>query len=418
MKDFFNIKKLSIIEKTFIILSILIIILLLSFNFIFKINNISLIKNDFDSYLELSKKIILYNDNIYNKDIYQNQNYFIDYKKQSDNLLRLFENNPPIFYFIFLPFSIFPNLLSNFIYNIICIFFYILSIFLLIKIFKRLFKFRFYIIFFSLLFPPFIFLIFNGNPSIIYFFILTSAFYLSKKDKAFLSGILISFFIFKPVIFIILFLILLLSFRPRLFLGVLTGSFILFFITGIWDIFTSWIYWFKLELIHMQYIFNLDVMSSIRVFSNRSFFYPLSNENKIILIIEFIFMIIGLFAVLPPVIYSFFKKKNFSRNSYWFMIPISIILSCPFLYMCDLIILLLPVLIFLNLMLADRVQNKYIILILISFFLWITFIFILSKFILVQLFTIMLWFFLLNSMLKVRVRSYTPKTFIGYWEDY
>ena len=159
-------------------------------------------------------------------------------------------------------------------------------------------------------------------------------------------------------------------------------------------------------------------MHSVRNISNRSFFYPISFNNKIGLIIEYVFMLIGLLAIFPPVIYSFTKKNHFSRNSFWFMTPIAIVLSCPFLYLCDLVILLLPMMIFLNLMLADRVQNKYIILILITFFVWTTILFVLSKFMLIQLFAVMLWFFLINSMLKVRVRSYTPKKFIGYWEDY
>ena len=87
-------------------------------------------------------------------------------------------------------------------------------------------------------------------------------------------------------------------------------------------------------------------------------------------------------------------------------------------YNFDLIILLVPIIIFFNLMLADRVSNKYIILILFSFSMGFIVFYILCMFIHIQIFAAVLWFFLINGTLGKRVKNYTPKTFIGYWEDY
>jgi hypothetical protein len=203
-----------------------------------------------------------------------------------------------------------------------------------------------------------------------------------------------------------------------LFLGLLSGSIFLILITGIFNKFYLWNDWFYINSYLTEIFFEKETMSTIREYSARTFFYPIFSHGKISSLIEYMFIILGLGAIIPPVIYSFFHKRNFSRNSFWLILTIALVLANPYLYNCELIILLLPVLIFVNLMLIDRVQSKYIILILITFCVWIIFLFVLSTFILVQLFAVLLWFFILNGMLSVRVRSYTPKTFIGYWDDY
>ena len=135
-------------------------------------------------------------------------------------------------------------------------------------------------------------------------------------------------------------------------------------------------------------------------------------------IIEYIFIIIGLLAIIFPIIYSYNSKKTFSRNTYWFIFPISIVLASPYLYNFDLIILLLPIVIFFNLMLADRVLVKYIFLMICIVIIGIVLCFIISTFVHIQLFAIVLWFFLINGSMGKRIRHFTPKNFIEYWNNY
>jgi len=168
----------------------------------------------------------------------------------------------------------------------------------------------------------------------------------------------------------------------------------------------------------LQAFFNFDKFYLIKSTARNLFFYPMNSKNIVISYIEYISMLFGLLALLPPIIYSFFHKNNFSRNSYWVILSIALVLANPYFFIFDLIILIVPLLIVINLMLADRVQYKYIILILISFSLIIIAIFILSLIILIQLFALILWFFMINGMLAVRIRKYTPRNFISYWHNY
>ena len=369
--------------------------------------------NDFGLFYDNSKKILNGNsDKVYDINSYKN----LLLKNNANKLFK--PHHPPILYYFYIPFASLPQFWGILISSIFFLSLYIVAVILLIMTFRRLYKFKYLIILFALLFPPFILVLLSGNPSVLWIFILAFAFYLSKRDRAFISGIVLSFFILNPGIYILIFIVLLFSFRPRLFLGLLSGSIILFFLSGIWDLFFLWKEWLKFAYSLKNIFLNIDMLMMSRQYSNRSFFYPMFTGYNIGNIIEYILIRIGMFAIFAPIIYSFFHKKNFSRNSFWLILTIAIVLASPYIYNFDLIILFLPLVIFLNLMLADRVLYKYIILILISFCLGFVVFYILCMFIHIQIFTAVLWFFLINGTLGKRVRHYTPKTFVGYWEDF
>lgn len=324
----------------------------------------------------------------------------------------------PILYYFYIPFTLLPYFWSILLSSIFFIILYIISIILIINIYKRLENFKYMILFLSMFFPPFFYSILNSHPSILLLFILTLGFFFSKKGNPLIAGMILSLMLFKPNFYILILLVLLFSVQPRLFIGFITGTILFIFISGIWDSFFLWKQWLSVFLNLADNFFDKDIMINFGQYSKRMFFYPLYSGNQIITIINYLFILAGLLAIVFPCIYSYIHKKQFSRNSFWFVLTISIVLASPYLYNYDLIVLFLPLIILINLMLADRVVNKYIIIMLISFCVLIISCFLIKIFIHIQLFAPILWFFLINGTIGKRIRNYTPKTFIEYWTDY
>ncbi len=397
LRDFSFKDKIYLVPIIFLILFL---IMFSIFNGLFDNDFTRIFKgNDFKYYYE------------YAKDITSNDFY----KKDINNKIKNFYS--PILYYLYFPLTLLPYSIGLILNSVFFMCLYLTSIIFLIKTFKRIEKYFFYVILFSLLYPPFIYVSVIGQISILWVFILSLSFYMAKKDRVFVSGLILSLIIMNINFFIIVLVILLFSFRPRIFLGYLTGALALIVISGIWNMFILWSDCVLHNVSIFLQIFNFNQIDYIRNSTIRTFFYPLYDKNFIIHLIGYIFILIGLFAIIPPIIYSFFHKKNFSRNSFWLMLSISLVLSNFNLFNYDLVILLFPLIIFTNLLLADRVQNKYVLLISVTFFIWITCLYLISMFIFVQIFAVMLWFFLINAMFAKRVRNYTPKKFIGYWDE-
>ena len=324
----------------------------------------------------------------------------------------------PILYYFYIPFAFLPVFWGIFLSSLLFILLYCFSIIIIICTFKRLENLKYLILFLSMFFPPFFYTILNGHPSVLWLFFLTLGFFFSKKGKPFISGMILSLLILKPNFYLLIFIIFLFSLQPRLLFGLVTGTIIFVFISGIWDSFYLWKQWLGVFIDLANNFFEKDTMIHFGQYSKRMFFYPIFSTNKIIIIINYIFVLTGLLAIILPCVYSYLNKNQFSRNSFWFIFTISIVLASPYLYNFDLIILFLPLTILINLMLADRVLNKYIIIMLISFCICVISCFLINIFFHIQLLVPILWFFLINGTLGKRIRNYTPKTFIQYWEDY
>ncbi len=337
-------------------------------------------------------------------------------KNEPDKVYR--PHYTPILYYFYVPFALLPYFWSILLSSILFIILYIFSIIIIIHTYKRLENFKYLILFLSMFFPPFFYSILNGNPSILWLFILSLGFFFSKKGKPLIAGMILSLMILKPNFYILIFLILFFSIQPRLFIGFISGTIAVIFLTGIWDNFFLWEQWSSVFLNLANNFFDREIMINFGQYSKRMFFYPLYTSNNLITIINYLFILVGLLAIVFPCIYSYIHKKQFSRNSFWFVLTISIVLASPYLYNYDLIILFLPLIILINLMLADRVINKYIIIMLASFCIIIISCFLINIFIHIQFFAPVLWFFLINSTIGKRIRNYTPKTFIEYWTDY
>jgi hypothetical protein len=411
-------EKYKISSSDIISLSLIIIVLvnILTFTFIIGMEDNAISRlfggSDFKYFYNDSKKIITGDSgNIYNKSSFENLSLHKD-----KNIFNV--NYSPVFYYLYIPLTFLPYKSALLLVSIIYIFLYIFSIMLLIKTFKRLIKHRFIILLFLLIYPPFIYSILIGQPAVLWIFFLCLSFYYAKKDMLFTSGLILSLFILIPNFYILIFLMLLFSFRSRIFLGMLTGSFLIIFFSGIFDLFSMWSHWAVPYIMLKNNYFTIDNMVLIRSIADRNFFYPLAVNNPISLFITYLFLMLGIFALAGPVIYSFRHKKNFSRNSYWLLLAISLVLSSPYLFNYNLIILLLPLIIFMNLLLADRVKNKYVIVILLAFSLSVVLFFLISLITEFQIFIIILWFILINGMLGKRIREYMPKAFRGYWENY
>lgn len=339
------------------------------------------------------------------------------YQKDSEKKSGFRQINSPLLYYLYIPFAIMPRSMGILMSSLFFLLIYITAIIFMLLTFKRLFKYRFIILFFSLLFPPFIIIMLIGQPSVIYVFILALSFFLAKRNKAFMAGAVLSLFLFKPHFYILLFIILLFSFRPRLFFGLFSGTAFLLLISGSFDGFYLWKEWGDLIYSFRNEYLSIDAIVSSRELSKRGFFYLMHSGYRVSNILEYIWIMIGFGAILAPVIYSFFHKRNFSRNSFWFILPISIILASPFIYNFEVIMMMIPLVIFLNLMMADHVSFQNIILILVGFCLGFIIFAVLDIFTHIQLFAFVLWFFLINGTLARRVRHYTRKSYHGYWED-
>lgn len=401
----------------FLSLSILIIVLIVIFSMQIALTNNSISKlfkgSEFELFYNGSKLLTNGNyEKIYDSSYYQN----ILEKNSTDKFYR--PHYTPLLYYFYVPFSMMPKFLGVLSSTILFITIYLVSVFLLIGTFRRLYNKRYLIIFFSLIFPPFIYVILNGHPSALWILILTLTFYYCKKDMPFAAGIILSFFIMKPNFYILIFLILLLSFKPKLLLGLLSGTLFLFFISGIWDGFYLWKEWFNVFTFLAKNILNKNTMIIFGQYSERMFFYPLFAKGIILQILKYIFIIAGLCAVVFPILYSYFHKNHFSRNSFWLILTIAIVLASPYIYNYDLIVLILPIIIFFNLAIADRVLKKYVVMMITILCLSVIVCFLINQLIHIQLFTLLLWFFLINGTLGKRIRHYTPKTFIEYWDDY
>lgn len=347
------------------------------------------------------------------KTYYENQ-YSSKYLEEKDGngIKPLFS---PILYYIFYPLTFLPLNISFIIYIVIIFFIYIFSINLVISYFKRLHDFRFTVLLVFLLFPPFIYTILSANTAIFWIAILNISFYLAKKDKMFLSGIVLSLFLGKPGFFLLIFMMLFLSFKGRLFLGLIVGAISLIVVTSFFNT-PSWGDWFKVAFISLNKILYEDIMVFIKQNSGKAYFYPMNAKNNLLLTMQYIITLFGMSSIIAPIIYSFNHSKDFSRNSYWFIFTITFVLASPYLYNYELIILALPMLILLNLLLADRVSPKVIISILIIFFFIIFVIYMLSYVIYVQFLSLILWFFLVNAVIGKRIKNYMPKSFIEYWK--
>ncbi len=351
-------------------------------------------------------------DKLYDIDFYKK----IILEKDTEKVYR--PHYTPILYYFYIPFSLLPIFWGILLSSLLFIALYSISVFIIIYTFKRLHKLKYLILFLSMLFPPFFYTILNGHPSVLWLFFLTLGFFLAKKNKPFISGMILSVLILKPNFYLLIFLIFIFSSQHKLLFGLLTGSVIFVFISGIWDGFYLWNQWFNIFINLARNFFEKETLMHFGQYSKRMFFYPIISTNQIILIINYIFVLIGLTAVIFPCIYSYRNKGHFSRNSYWFIFSISLVLASPYLYNYDLIILLIPLTILINLMLADRVVIKYVIIMLVSFCVCVISCFLISIFSHIQLFAPILWFFLINGTIGKRIRHYAPKTFIEYWDDY
>lgn len=400
----------------------IIIILILIFCYIWLALIIGVQDNKFTALFKGTDFKILYNgalnirnnnvDNLYDLTVYKD----IFGKNNTNHVLTPLY--PPILYYLYIPFTFLSYFWSIFVTTIIYLAFYILSIVFLILTFKRLYKYSLLIILFALIFPPFFFVILNGHPSVLLILIISFSFYLAKKDKPFLAGLVLALFIIKPNFFILMCIILFFSFRYKVFSGLFIGSLFLFLVTGILNNFIYWGKWFDIVKYLLSDMFHKDTLILFGEATKRTFFYPMFANANIISLVEYAFIIIGLFAIIFPIIYSYNFKNTFSRNTYWFIFPISIVLASPYLYNFDLIILILPIVIFFNLMLADRVLNKFIFLMLFVVIFSIAACFVISAYLHIQLFAIILWFFLINGSTGKRIRNFTPKHFIDYWNNY
>ncbi|MBN2545825.1 MAG: DUF2029 domain-containing protein [Spirochaetes bacterium] len=391
-----------------VVFSLLLIFISIVLNFKFNVGEKN--NSDFYYFFNESKKVVL------------NKNY---YKENYDHTyLEIIDKNdikpiyPPMIYYLYFLLSLLPVKISFIVYSVFNLLLYIFSINLIISYFKRLHKFRYLIILLSLLFPPFLFVLIAGNISVLWVFVLIASFYLAKKEKNFFSGIVLSLFVLKPSFFILIFIILFLSFKGRLFIGLMLGAFLIITTIFFFNGFTLWLDWFKIVTDAINKIFYQDTMYLIKQNTSKIYFYPMKLLPKFLITIEYIFTLTGLASILAPIIYTFNHNKDFSRNSFWFIFTLSFVLASPYLYNYELIILILPLIIFINLMLADRVVPRVIILIIIVFLVSLFLLYILSIFIYVQLLSIIFWFFLINGVLGKRVKNYMPKTYVQYWDDY
>ena len=412
-------------KRNFFSLSNIIIIVVISALitfYIFIALQIGLKDNKLSCFFKGTDFKLLYNDAIQIKnneiDKLYDLSFYKDFLEKNKFQLVYKPLYPPVLYYFYVPFSLLPYNWSIFLTTLVFIILYLLSVIFLILTFKRLYKHALLIVLFALIFPPFFFVILNGHPSVLWIFFLSLAFYLAKKDRPFFAGLVLSFFLLKPNLFILMFLILLFSFRYQVFSGLLLGSIFLFLISGVFNSFVLWGKWLNIVNYILSDVFHKDTLILFGEGSKRTFFYPMVSGSTVISIIEYVFIIIGMFAIIFPIIYSYKYKNTFSRNTYWFIFPISMVLSSPYLFNFDLIILLLPIIIFFNLMLADRVLTKFIILMIAVVTLGIIFCFIISLYFHLQLFAVLLWFFLINGSLGKRIRNFTPKTFIEYWNNY
>lgn len=260
--------------------------------------------------------------------------------------------------------------------------------------------------------------IIHADPSIIWIFILTLSFYFAKNDRIILAGLILSLMMLNPYFYIILFIILLFSFRPKIFIGFLCGSLFIILFSGIIDKFFLWNEWLKFVKYIVSDFIKSDLFFQSVEYSKRTFFYPLLPNNNVMLYLEHIFIFAGRLTLFFPVYYSFKHKMHFSRNSYWFILAMTLVLANPFLYDFELVILILPTIIFFNLLVADRIKIDFALIMLAALIVAITSCFIIAIYIHIQLFTILLWFFLVNAALGKRIRNYTKKTYIGYWTNY
>jgi len=404
--------KVTRFNLLFIIIIILLTSALIICSFIYNFNENSSLKRSSDfTYFYHESKIFFADKNFYS------ENYNENYAELAikDSLKPLY---PPIIYFLYLPFSYIPYNLSFLLYTLINLFLYFFAINLIISYFKRLTPYRFLILMLSLLFPPFIYVLINGHISVLWVIILILSFYLAKKDKIFSSGAVLSLFLFKPSFFIIIFIILFLSFKGRLFLGLILGSLFLIILSGITSGFGLWADWLNIVFNLINKIFYKDIMYIIKQNTSKVYFYPMKILPGYLIAIEYAFTMTGLFSIIMPIIYSFNHNKDFSRNSFWFIFTLSFVLACPYLYNYELIILIFPLIIFINLMLADRVRPKFIIFITSFFIALLLLLYFLSIFIYVQLLALVFWFFIINSVMGKRIKNYMPKNYIDYWGNY
>ena len=153
---------------------------------------------------------------------------------------------PPILYYLYVPFTYLPYSVSILLTTVLYLILYILSIVFLILTFKRLYKYTLLILLFGLIFPPFFFVLLNGHPSVLWIFILSLSFYLAKKDKPFLAGLILSFFYpktefiytddYSSVFFI----------QVQSIFRIISRILFLFLITGIFNNFIFWQKWFDI----------------------------------------------------------------------------------------------------------------------------------------------------------------------------
>ncbi|HOF02133.1 MAG TPA: glycosyltransferase family 87 protein [Spirochaetota bacterium] len=325
----------------------------------------------------------------------------------------------PLTYYIFVPFSIFSFNLSLFIYASFLIILYLVSIVLLIKTFRRLFKYRFLILLLSLIFPPFIISFFSGQPSVIWLFIFALSFYFSKKDKIFLSGILLSALLLKINFYIIIFIIILFSFRPKLLLGFVLGSFSLIIVSGVFDSFVLWKEWIDYSLLsRFHNIYSLEENMLYRQHSVKSFFHLFYSTGSVGKVLSAVGLIVGITSIIFPILYSIVHKSNFSRNSFWTTMILSLVLANPNTFDFDLIVLALPIIVFFNYAIIDRISGKNIIIMFSLFFAIVIVSSAVSFITRLQLSVPIFYFFMVNSFLGVRIKEYFPKAYNAVWEDY
>lgn len=404
-------KKSSLFKNNLILLFLLVLIIFLILSISIFINikyNFAKEKNGSFFFFYNEAKLFFKDADYYKNNFPLN---YIEDIKDNKKIRSLFS---PLLYYIFYPFTFFPEKQSFILFIILNFLLYIISINSIISYFKRLHKYRYIIFIFLLLFPPFIYTLATGNIAIFWFAILAFSFLLAKQNKMFLSGFVLSLFLGKAGFFILIFIIIFLSFKGRLFLGLVSGSILIILFTSLFFP-ASWGEWLKISFYALNKILYQDIMMLIKQNSGKIYFYTMSSKNEILLTIEYIFCLIGMFSLLCPIIYSFNNTKNFSRNSFWFIFTLTFVLASPYLYNYELIILALPIIILLNLMFADRVSGKVIIISIFLFTIIMSLLYFLSYIIYLPLLSIVLWFFLINAVIGKRIKHYMPKNFIEYW---
>ncbi|MBN2547277.1 MAG: DUF2029 domain-containing protein [Spirochaetes bacterium] len=321
----------------------------------------------------------------------------------------------PLMYLLYALFAYLPFIASIYISTALFILIYFISVYIIIICFPRLKK--DFIIFFllSVLFPPLTSIFLTGHPSTLWLLFTALAFYFCRSDKPFFGGLALSLFLIKPNFYFLILIYLIITFKPRLFFGFLTGSIFLIFISGVWDNFSLWNNWF---LFSQKYLNLYRYDSMFRQHSTKAFFsFLYFKKGNLQYLFGDIGTAVGFISFLFPFIFFLRFKKGYMHNRYWLMLCLILVLANPHIYDYDLIILFLPLLIIINYLIRYKFSS-YNILIIISGMTLIMILFsALSKFIRLQISVIIFWYILIMCFLSIKLKNIFPLNFFLNMQD-